>query len=153
MILFFRFLFPSVYIFFSVFMLLICCFPLHVSVHQVWFQNRRAKWRKAERSITGKSEHRQSRAGCSSSISSSPPHQQINPMLAPSRYKNNVSTIHDFVVTHSAGILFYSSLYVSLVLCLFFLFLFQSGSALIFWSLYNQAATACPCGPFFHFNL
>ncbi|CAJ1084018.1 uncharacterized protein LOC117827900 [Xyrichtys novacula] len=46
----------------------------------VWFQNRRAKWRKAERSIPAKLEHRQSRAGCSSS----PSYHQINPTLAPS---------------------------------------------------------------------
>ncbi|XP_044028490.1 paired box protein Pax-6-like [Siniperca chuatsi] len=45
----------------------------------VWFQNRRAKWRKVERSITAKVEHRQSRAG----YSSSPLHHQINPTLAP----------------------------------------------------------------------
>ncbi|XP_034096711.1 homeobox protein NOBOX-like [Gymnodraco acuticeps] len=45
----------------------------------VWFQNRRAKWRKVERSITARGEHRQSRAGSSSS----PLHHPINPSLAP----------------------------------------------------------------------
>ncbi|XP_042362542.1 uncharacterized protein LOC121957821 [Plectropomus leopardus] len=43
----------------------------------VWFQNRRAKWRKVERSITSKVEHRRSRAGCSGS----PQRHQINPTL------------------------------------------------------------------------
>ncbi|KAI4817553.1 hypothetical protein KUCAC02_010938 [Chaenocephalus aceratus] len=45
----------------------------------VWFQNRRAKWRKVERSITARGEHRQSRAGSSSS----PLHHPINPSLEP----------------------------------------------------------------------
>ncbi|KAK5911311.1 hypothetical protein CgunFtcFv8_005498 [Champsocephalus gunnari] len=45
----------------------------------VWFQNRRAKWRKVERSITARGEHRRSRAGSSSS----PLHHPINPSLAP----------------------------------------------------------------------
>ncbi|XP_067338635.1 homeobox protein NOBOX-like [Channa argus] len=43
----------------------------------VWFQNRRAKWRKVERSITAKVEHRQSTLG----RSSSPSQLQINPTL------------------------------------------------------------------------
>lgn len=45
----------------------------------VWFQNRRAKWRKVERSMTAKIELRQSQAGCSSSTS---PHHQINPVFS-----------------------------------------------------------------------
>ncbi|XP_036947858.1 mucin-3A-like isoform X3 [Acanthopagrus latus] len=40
----------------------------------IWFQNQRARWKKAQRSITAKVEHRQSRAG----YNSSPTHQPVN---------------------------------------------------------------------------
>ncbi|XP_030268463.1 uncharacterized protein nobox isoform X1 [Sparus aurata] len=48
----------------------------------VWFQNRRAKWRKVERSITAKVEHRQSRTGYNSSPTLQP-NNSTQPTLAP----------------------------------------------------------------------